>query len=68
MGAKIPACLSDNSRQWGAVLQVQDALHCLATMVEVLGDNEFPVPPTISTVIRLISQGLDEPLGIPSGG
>lgn len=60
--------LADNSRQWSAVLEVQDALDCLATMIEVLGDNDFPVPATISTILRLIGRRLDEPLGVTSGG
>jgi len=68
MGKVHPIGLADNSRQWGAVLEAQDALDCLATMVEVCGDNEFPVPATISTILRLIGRRLDEPLGITSGG
>lgn len=68
MGKVHPIGLADNSRQWGVVLEVQDALDCLATLVEVCGDSEAPVPPTISTVLRLIGRRLDEPLGIASAG
>lgn len=68
MGKPMTACLADNSQQWSVVLQAQDALDALATMIEVLGDEEFPVPHTVSAIIRLIGSRLDEPLGIPGVG
>jgi hypothetical protein len=68
MGKVHAIALADNHRQWSTVLEAQDALDCLATMVEVCEDNEVPVPATISTLLRMIGRTLDEPLGIASGG
>lgn len=56
--------LMGNSQQWAVVLDAQDALTCIASMIETLGHNDAPVPHTVNAALRIIAKSLDDPLGI----
>lgn len=69
MGARPdPAKMRADAERWGMVIEMQDALDCLATLIEGCDDKEVAVPHSVSTIIRLIGRRLDRPLDIEGFG